>query len=100
MLDEFGADYRQVNHQFVVDDGALTRFYGGPYTVDTLPNQQVLDLAGLAGRIFSTSYMPAVGDPRRATMQARLGEVFAAHAVAGQVVLAYDTEPYLGRVAA
>ena len=100
LLDEFGTDFRQVDHQYVVDDGALARFYGGPYTVDTLPNQQVLDLEGLAGRLFSTSYMPAVDDPRRATMQARLEEIFAAHAVDGHVVLTYDTELYLGRLAA
>ena len=99
LLDEFGADYRQVDHQHVVDDDALAHFYGGPFTVDTLPNQQVLDLEGLAGRVFSTSYMPGIGDPRRALAQARLEEIFAAHAVAGRVVMEYDTKLYLGRLA-
>ena len=99
LLDEFGTDYRQVDHQFVVDDTALARFYGGPYSVDRLPNQQVLDLAGVVGRLFSTSYTPAVGDPRRSQMQARLEEIFAATAVDGRVVLAYDTELCLGRLA-
>lgn len=98
LLDEFGADYRQVDHQHVVDDDASARFYGGPFTVDTLPNQQVLDLEGLAGRVFSTSYMPGIGDPPAAA-QARLEEIFAAHAVAGRVVMEYDTKLYLGRLA-
>ena len=99
LLDDFGTDYRQVDHQQVVDEEALARFYGGPYTVDTLPNQQVLDLEGLAGRVFSTSYMPGIGDPRRTPAQARLEEIFAAHAVAGRVVMEYDTKLYLGRLA-
>ena len=96
LLDAFGTDYRQVDHQIVANDDALARFYGGPYHLDSLPNRQALDLEGLAGRLFSTSYMPAEGDPRRALLQARLEEVFAAHAVDGRVALEYDTKLYLG----
>lgn len=99
LLDEFGVDYRRVDHQHVIDDDVLARFYGGPYTVDSLPNRQVLDLEGLAGRIFSTSYMPGIGDLRRAATQARLEEIFAAHAVDGRVVMEYDTKLHLGRLA-
>lgn len=99
MLDDFGTDYRQVDHQYVVDDAALARFFGGPFSEDVMPNRQVLDLAGLAGRVFSTSYTPGIGDPRRAPMQARLEEIFARHAVDGHVVMEYDTQLYLGRLA-
>ena len=98
LLDAFGTDYRHVDHQFVVNDDALARFYGGSYSVDTLPNQQLLDLEGLAGRLFSTSYTPAVGDPQRAPLQVQLEEIFAVHAADGCVALEYDTKLYLGHL--
>lgn len=98
MLDDFGTDYRQVDHKYVVDDAALARFFGGPFSEDIMPNQQVLDMAGLAGRVFSTSYTPAAGDPRRAPMQARLEAIFAQNAVDGRVVMEYDTQIYVGRL--
>ena len=72
LLQEFGTDYREVNHANVGAD-VLKAFFGALVpSVRRLPNEQRFDYAGLAGRLLSSSYVPAADDPRQAPMLAAL----------------------------
>lgn len=97
LLQEYGTDYREVNHQNV-DSTALVSFFGGPVQSHVFPNAQSLDYAGLQGRLMSSSYAPASGHPRHAAMLRELLRIFDLHQHAGRVEIRYDTELHLGRL--
>lgn len=99
LLLEFGTDYAQVGHRGVGSD-RLAAFFGGSFTTRSYDNVQALDFAGVRSRLLSSSYIPAAGEPAHAAMLVRLEEIFAAHAVSGQVEFLYDTEVHSGRLAA
>jgi SAM-dependent methyltransferase len=99
LLDQLSTDYRKVDHKFVADRPALERFFApGSFRIFTYPNNQVLDFDGLVGRLQSTSYVPAAGEPgyERMLEQARaLCERFAED---GKVRIDYATQVNLGRL--
>jgi SAM-dependent methyltransferase len=95
LLNEFGTDYSAVRHDRQ-EPARLAQFFGHGYERVEFPNEQRLDLAGLRGRLMSSSYTPAAGDPRRAPMLAALDAVFDRHQRAGAVTIDYETELYLG----
>lgn len=92
LLQQFGTDYQQVNHQ-QLDETALNTFFA-PRTVQrrVFPNTQQLDRDGLRSRLLSSSYVPPADDPRSRPMLARLNEIFTRHAENGLVELQYRTE--------
>lgn len=99
VLDEFATDYRNVAHEFVINDEGLRRFYGADgFRLSQFTNRQVLDLDGLIGRLTSTSYAPAPTDARYEAMLERVRALFAATQVDGFVILEYRTQLYLGRL--
>jgi hypothetical protein len=59
---------------------------------------QVVDWEGLAGRVLSSSYMPASDHPRYEAMLAELRRLFDAHAVDGKLPLDLVTQVYYGRL--
>jgi SAM-dependent methyltransferase len=96
LLQEFGTDYREVNHANI-DQAVLRSFFGGRMPeIRSLPNKQVFDYAGLEGRLLSSSYVPASGDHRYRPMLAALARLFDEHQHNGQVCFEYDTELYFG----
>lgn len=98
LLLEYGTDYQQVRHE-QIDRSAVERFYGpGGCEYRMLENVQVFDRAGLRGRLLSSSYVPAAGDPRREALLRKLDAVFDAHQSGGTVDFEYDTELYFGRL--
>lgn len=98
LLKQFATDYTAVNHQNI-DAEAVARFYApGQCTRAVVPNFQTFDYAGLKGRLLSSSYAPAAGDPRHEPMLAALRTLFDEHAINGQVRFDYDTEIYYGRL--
>ncbi len=54
------------------------------------PNRQRFDLAGLEGRVLSSSYMPQAGHARFAEMQAAMERLFAENARDGVVTMEYE----------
>lgn len=97
LLLQHGTDYASVDHR-QIDDGRIASFFGGGAVfAERLENAQVLDRAGLAGRVRSCSYVPAEGEPGYAPMMAALDLLFDRHAVEGTVTMHYDTRVYLGR---
>ena len=97
LLRTFGTDYGAVRHDHL-DPDVLAGFFGGPYERRVLPNAQVLDFEALSGRLRSSSYVPAAGQPRHDDMLRALRAIFGAHATRGTVSLLYDLEVYTGRL--
>jgi hypothetical protein len=100
LLQEHGTDYRRVDHRRMGDAELAPYFGPARFTRRRFPNAQRLDLAGLRGRLLSSSYVPGEGDPGLPPMLARLEEIFAEHQREGCVVLRYTTRLYYGRPAA
>lgn len=97
LLLAFGTDYRRVDHRNV-GPAELAEFFGaGGYQARSFPNRQSFDLAGLRGRLLSSSYAPAAGHPRHRPMLEALERLFADHQEDGRVHFDYTTELYLGR---
>ncbi|MHC1743102.1 MAG: class I SAM-dependent methyltransferase [Syntrophobacteraceae bacterium] len=98
LLEQYGTDYLKVDHR-QVDGKALAAFYGqGGFQTKTFPNGQVLDYKGVRGRLLSTSYVPASGEPGFEAMQDELSRIFHAYAADGSVVFEYRTLLYWGRL--
>jgi SAM-dependent methyltransferase len=97
LLVRYGTDYDQVRHDRL-EPGLLDVFFGGGHVSRSVPNEQVLDLEGLKGRVLSSSYTPAAGDPARAALLEAVARLFARHERGGRVRLEYDTEIHIGKV--
>jgi hypothetical protein len=68
------------------------------YRTASVYNEQVFDYAGLQGRLLSSSYSPAAGDPRHEPMLRELWNIFGRHNRNGNVTIEYDTVVHCGRV--
>jgi SAM-dependent methyltransferase len=98
LLRVFGTDYAAVNHKNLGRE-AFDRFFGsGGWTSISLPNEQRLDLEGLRGRLLSSSYAPAPGQPRYEEMMKDLERIFAGTQERGFVRMEYESKIYFGRL--
>lgn len=95
-----GTDYLEVRKKNVgtnVDRAEWDAFFGNArWTKFTEPNIQELDVTGLAGRLLSSSYVPAMGEPGNAEMMSALHDLFRRHQRNGSVELVYDTVVFCG----
>jgi SAM-dependent methyltransferase len=99
-LRRWGTDYNEVSSRYR-DEGSLDILFGpAGYRTRRFDYRQTFDLAALRGRLLSSSYTPAAGDPRRERMLMALAELFEAHRREGRVAFEYDTWVYYGRLAA
>jgi SAM-dependent methyltransferase len=96
LLITFGTDYTKVRHENV-NSAALGTFFNGAYVTHTFANEQRFDFEGLKGRLLSSSYAPAEGQPRHEEMMAELRRIFDVYQVSGQVCFEYDTRVHVGR---
>jgi hypothetical protein len=71
-------------------------FAPNPFHTATFDNRQVLDYDGLLGRLRSSSYVPAEGQPGHREMLDELGRIFSEHESGGRVVMEYETQAYYG----
>jgi SAM-dependent methyltransferase len=95
-LKAYATDYTQVDHRQMTPEVIGAFFAPGGVELVTLPNRQVFDFEGLRGRVLSSSYTPAAGEPRHEEMLRALRDVFDAHAEGGTVAFEYETRVYLG----
>jgi SAM-dependent methyltransferase len=97
LLEAHGTDYEQVRHDGREKTDQMQRFFH-PSSVETavFDNAQTFDLAGIKGRLLSSSYVPAVGEPGCARMLDELEDIFRQHERDGQVILRYATRLYFG----
>jgi ubiquinone/menaquinone biosynthesis C-methylase UbiE len=96
LLLTFGTDYTAIRHENI-NTSALDSFFSGAYATYSFANEQRFDFEGLQGRLLSSSYAPAAGQPRHDEMIAELHRIFDAHQVSGQVCFEYDTRVHVGR---
>jgi SAM-dependent methyltransferase len=93
LLLKYAADYEKVRHDNI-DQQKLGTFFEDEYGRASFPNVQVLDLAGLRGRVLSSSYMPAEDGPSFPALEKELQNVFAKHAENDRIKVFYDTNIY------
>lgn len=92
-------DYKQVNHKNTQDKKIFDAFFGeGGYQEKWFYNFQDVDLAGLKGRVLSSSYMPNEGHKDHEHMMYCLKKVFARYQQNNLVRLDYDTKIYYGQL--
>ncbi|HTX37240.1 MAG TPA: class I SAM-dependent methyltransferase [Bryobacteraceae bacterium] len=96
VLDRYSPEYRQVDHRRM-DRGVLEQFFGaGRWKEAAFPNEQRFDLAGLIGRMHSSSYAPAPGSEAYRGVNEELARVFAENQQDGLVAFRYLTKVYCG----
>jgi SAM-dependent methyltransferase len=100
LLLTYSTDYAAVGHKHT-DVDLVRRFFGADgFKTAVFPNEQVFDLAGLRGRLLSSSYAPEAGHPKHVPMLEALSAIFERHQTDGKVVFEYDTTVYYGRLSA
>lgn len=97
LLQRYGTDYRNVNHQNITPD-ELRSLFVAKFSLRTFDNEQHFDLAGLKGRLFSSSYAPTEGQLGYDALVAGLQAAFHRYNEAGYVAFRYKTEVYSGVV--
>lgn len=99
LLRGLGTDYAEVRHGSGQSEN-LAAFFGGAdrYATASLPCAQRFDREGLRGRVLSSSYVPAAGEPGHEELLVGLDELFAATNEGGEVSFDYDTTVYCGRL--
>lgn len=100
LVQQYSVDFQKVQHGRVFEEEAraLSILYNGSYERRVFSNDQVLDYAGLKGRVLSASYAPLEGHPNYAPMLTALEALFAQYQRDGQVTIEYATQIYWGRV--
>lgn len=97
LLLKYGTDYENVRHENI-DENTLNEFFEIGYTKKTFPNKQVFDLAGITGRLLSSSYTPQYDSPLYEPMLAELNEIFEKNQVNGFIEFLYDTNVYVSKL--
>lgn len=98
LLLDWAIDYRRIDHTRIGRRELEPFFAPAPLGELACANRQVLDLAGLEGRLRSCSYAPAPEHPRYEPMMAELRRIFATHNEDGRVAMDYDCRVYYGRL--
>jgi len=95
----YGIDFQQIRHEGRVRDERCDQLYGaGRWELHSFDSAQPLDLAGLKGRLRSSSYAPKEGHASHAPMMEALSRLFEATQVEGKVTMSYSTNVYLGQL--
>jgi len=94
LLIKYGTDYKNVRHENI-DEEKLNEFFENRYIKKTFPNKQVFDLAGVTGRLLSSSYTPGYDSPLYEPMLAELNEIFEKNQVNGFIEFLYFTNVYV-----
>lgn len=97
LIVHFASDYKTINHKNIADQQIGEFFSPAVYRLDQFANEQLFDLAGLRGRLLSSSYIPKEG-PGFAVMIEALERLFEKHQSGGRVRVGYDTKLYSGRL--
>lgn len=97
LLQDFATDYQQVDHKRINADVLRNFFHTEPHLA-SFPNFQHFDFTGLKGRLLSSSYAPAVGQPNHQEMLESLKRLFETSQENGRVTFEYDTKVFYGKL--
>lgn len=98
LLKQQSGDYERINHQNLVETDFVRFFKNGKYSLTKFSNQQIFNFEQLAGRAFSSSYVPAEETEGGKAFKLHLKELFDNYQQNGKVVFRYNTEVYLGKL--
>ncbi len=91
LLRTFSTDYAEVDHKLIDRDVIQAAFPELSFSLQTFDNQQRFDLAGVSGRLMSSSYAPEAGQPNHAPMLAELATIFEKYQQNGEIAFEYET---------
>jgi SAM-dependent methyltransferase len=95
----YGLQYDRVKHSNASEGDAVADFFApGAYRLTCFDFQQRFDLAGIQGRLLSSSYSPTADDAGYEAMLAELAEVFDRYQEDGQIRFGYETSVFHGRL--
>ncbi|HEY1937656.1 MAG TPA: class I SAM-dependent methyltransferase [Candidatus Angelobacter sp.] len=97
LLHAYCAEYKEKRHGQTAPI-AQEVFAGASYHQRLFDYHQDFDLAGLTGRLLSSSYCPLQDDPNHAPMLRDLERIFHAHARQNTVRVDYDTRAYFAQL--
>lgn len=97
ILNRYESDYQKVAHDNITDE-ELNKFLHGRMQRATFPNEQRLDLNGLLGRAFSSSYVPGESHPNHKKVRSDLESLFDRTQQNGIVRMEYLTEIYFAPI--
>jgi ubiquinone/menaquinone biosynthesis C-methylase UbiE len=98
LLKQQSGDYQRINHQNLTQTDFASFYHDGKYKLAKFPNFQVFNFEQLAGRAFSSSYVPAPDTEAGQEFSLQLKQIFDQYQTSGTVMFRYDTEVYLGRL--
>jgi SAM-dependent methyltransferase len=98
LLAEFGTDYAEANHRRTDKPEVIRVFFGAEPRFKTFFHTQQFDFEGIKGRLLSSSYAPAAGQPKHEEMLAELKRIFEARQENGKVAFEYETHVYYGHL--
>jgi ubiquinone/menaquinone biosynthesis C-methylase UbiE len=98
LLRQFGTDYATVKESYPSEQHMREFFGAGHYHSRMVPNFQEFDFDGIAGRLRSSSFIPAADNPNFAPMMEELQRIFAEHNQDDRVRMEYSTHIYFGRL--
>jgi len=96
LLHRYAPDYSRVDHRQIGADQMNEFFAHRNWKLRTFGNVQEFDLAGVLGRLCSSSYAPHPGDSAYEPMMAELTRLFEGHHQNGHVAFLYRTNMYYG----
>ncbi|HKV24671.1 MAG TPA: class I SAM-dependent methyltransferase [Candidatus Acidoferrum sp.] len=97
LLRTFGTDYTRVKESYP-SEAHMREFFGpDDCSARQLPNAQDFDFDGLAGRLRSSSFIPAPGHANYEPMMEELRRIFDKYAQGDAVRIEYLTHIYYGR---
>jgi len=97
LIMKHGIDYKQVNHRNIDFQDIADFCAPSLVTLHQFKNEQRFNFEGLLGRLSSSSYMPAKGDPGYTPMVDDLEHLFKHHQQNDSVVIEYDTSVFVAR---
>jgi ubiquinone/menaquinone biosynthesis C-methylase UbiE len=98
LLRKFGTDYASVKESYPSEQHMRDFFGPNAYASRTLPNFQEFDFEGVAGRLRSSSFIPAADHPNFAPMMEELQRIFTEYNQEDRVRLEYSTRIYFGHL--
>jgi len=99
-LRDYVPEYGVLNHMNLTDSDIAAFFDHGHMELLRFDNSQQLTFSGLLGRLKSSSYCPAEDSPQYPSLVAALATLFEEFALNGVIDFQYETQLYLGPVAA
>jgi ubiquinone/menaquinone biosynthesis C-methylase UbiE len=100
VLRAYVPEYGEVNHMNLSEAEIAEFFTAGQMKVLRFDNSQQLTYSGLLGRLRSSSYCPAESSPQYPSLVAELAALFEQFALNDMIDFQYDTQLYLGSIAA